>query len=384
VDFATAREHAPRSDRRGLQRAEGFFEGRSPTLVVSLGLAFLGVVGLVDHLSGPDLSLSLFYIMPVGLVTWNLGRRTGAWFVMLATLVGFVADLFTNTATNDVVPYWNAVVRFAVFITFSALIATLEDTIAAQRERADRAREVSVGLRELNEVKDTLLHAVSHDLKGPLAGIIGAMQTIRRGKELQLSDDEIESLYAMVEASGRRMNRLVDDMLDLERLDRGQVHPEREPTDVGELARRVVKELPGIGAHPVDVDADLALADIDPAKVERIIENLLVNAGRHTPPGTAVHVTVRARSDAIRLTVEDEGPGIPDVLRHTLFDPFRQGPNAAGRGVGIGLSLVRRFAQLHGGDAVVEDREGGGARFVIDIPGDVKSLETADESLRAG
>lgn len=384
MDFATAREHAPRSDRRGLQRAEGFFEGRSPTLVVSLGLAFLGVVGVVDHLSGPDLSLSLFYIMPVGLVTWNLGRRTGAWFVTLATLVGFVADLFTNTATNDVVPYWNAVVRFAVFITFSALIATLEDTIAAQRDRADRAREVSVGLRELNEVKDTLLHAVSHDLKGPLAGIIGAMQTIRRGKELQLSDDEIESLYAMVEASGRRMNRLVDDMLDLERLDRGQVHPEREPTDVGELARRVAKELPGIGAHPVDVDADLGLADVDPSKVERIIENLLVNAGRHTPPGTAVHVTVRARTDGIRLTVEDEGPGIPDALRHTLFDPFRQGPNAAGRGVGIGLSLVRRFAQLHGGDAVVEDREGGGARFVIDIPGEVTSLETADEGLRAG
>ena len=102
----------------------------------------------------------------------------------------------------------------------------------------------------MNEVKDTLLHAVSHDLKGPLAGIIGAMPTLRRGNELQLTDDEVESLYQMIEQSGRKMNRLIDDMLDLERLDRGQVQPEREPTDVGEMVRRVAREAPGHGYAP--------------------------------------------------------------------------------------------------------------------------------------
>ena len=84
--------------------------------------------------------------------------------------------------------------------------------------------------------------------------------------------------------------------------------------------------------------------------------------------------------DGILLTIEDEGPGVPEDLKSTLFDPFRQGPTAAGRGVGIGLSLVRRFAELHGGTADIEDRPGGGARFVIVLPCDVKPLEPASDA----
>ena len=80
--------------------------------------------------------------------------------------------------------------------------------------------------------------------------------------------------------------------------------------------------------------------------------------------------------------IEDEGPGVPEELKSTLFDPFRQGPTAAGRGVGIGLSLVRSFAELHGGSAEIEDRDGGGARFVVMLPCEVKPLEPAGARLR--
>ena len=296
--------------------------------------------------------------MPLGLVTWNLGRRAGIGTALLCTVASLIADLMVPGAEHDLVPYWNAIGRFAVFIAFAILLATLRDTLVAQRQRAEREHEVSSGLREMNEVKDTLLHAVSHDLKGPLAGIIGAMSTLRRGNELQLTGDEVESLYQMIEQSGRKMNRLIDDMLDLERLDRGQVQPEREPTDVGEMVRRVAREAPGMDTHPVRIDGEQLLANIDPAKVERIVENLLVNAARHTPGGTPVHVSVGSSDDGIMLVIEDEGPGVPEELKSTLFDPFRQGPTAAGRGVGIGLSLVRSFAELHGGSAEIEDRDG--------------------------
>ena len=374
---------APRPDRKKRQGTEGFFDGKSPGVVYAVGLSFTAVLLVLDFLSGARISFALFYLMPIGLVTWNLGRRAGIGTALLCTVASLFADLMVPGAEHDLVPYWNALGRFAVFMVFAILLATLRDTLVAQRKRAEREHEVSSGLREMNEVKDTLLHAVSHDLKGPLAGIIGAMSTLRRGNELQLTGDEVESLYQMIEQSGRKMNRLIDDMLDLERLDRGQVQPEREPTDVGEMVRRVAREAPGMDTHPVRIDGEQLLANIDPAKVERIVENLLVNAARHTPGGTPVHVSVASSDDGIMLVIEDEGPGVPEELKSTLFDPFRQGPTAAGRGVGIGLSLVRSFAELHGGSAEIEDREGGGARFVVLLPCEVKPLEPAGARLRA-
>ncbi len=372
-----------RPERRQLHRTEGFFDGRSSALVYAIGFTFTAVVLVFDYLTGPRISLSLFYLMPIGLVTWNLGRRAGVGAAFVATVAGLLADLLGPGAVNDLVPYWNSLVRLAFFIVVVQLLAALKETTDAQRARAEIEHEVSSGLREINDVKDTLLHAVSHDLKGPLAGIIGAMSTLRRGEELQLTADEVESLYQMIEQSGRKMNRLVDDMLDLERLDRGQVQPEREPTDIGEMVRRVAREAPGMDTHPVRIETDPLLANIDPAKVERIVENLLVNAARHTPGGTPVHVTVVERADGILLTIEDEGPGVPEDLKSTLFDPFRQGPTAAGRGVGIGLSLVRRFAELHGGSAEIEDRPGGGARFAVVLPCAVRRIEPAGARLHA-
>jgi signal transduction histidine kinase len=356
------------AERRVARRTVGFFDVRSTALVAVLGLAFVMVVALVNYLIRPDISLTLFYLMPIGLVTWNLGRSWGVTAVIVSTIVGLAGDLMATGEKYNLYPYWNAIVRFAVFLAFAMLLATLKTILDAQSEEVVRETQVSSGLRELNDVKDTLLHAVSHDLKNPLAGILGAMQTIRRDDELHLTDEERETLYEVIEKSGRKMDRLIDDLLDLDRIDRGSVLPDRRPTDVGEIARRVANECQDLLASPVRVEADEVMADVDPAKVERIIENLLVNAARHTPAGTAVGVRVSAGTAEIAIVVEDAGPGVPDELKEELFEPFRQGKEAGGRGLGIGLSLVRKFAELHGGTARVEDRVGGGARFVVTLP----------------
>ena len=184
----------PALDRRVLRSTEGFFDGKSTLLVAVLGLAFIAVVSVLDYLTGPQLSLSLLYLMPIGLVTWNLGRRWGAVAVVVSTAAGIVSDVLSSPSTNttDPVPYWNGIVRFAVFLAAAMLLDTLRSIIDAQWGLVEAEADRSTGLRELNDVKDTLLHAVSHDLKGPLAGIIGAMQTIRRDEELHLTDDERE------------------------------------------------------------------------------------------------------------------------------------------------------------------------------------------------
>jgi signal transduction histidine kinase len=273
------------------------------------------------------------------------------------------------------VPSWNAVVWFGVAVFIVWLLSSLKDSYRAQGRELRETSEVSADLKEQNDLKNTLLHAVSHDLKGPLAGVLGAMQTIRRADRLGLTDDQLNELYGVVEQAGAKATRLVDDLLDLDRLERGTLTIERSPTDVVALATRLAQELPTLQGRPVFVEGDDVTVEVDTARVERIVENLLNNAARHTPAGTPIHVVVRERRDGVDLLVEDEGPGVPKELREEIFEPFKQGAAARG-GVGIGLSLVGRFAEIHGGSARVEDRPGGGARFVVRLPGEVGPAAT--------
>ncbi len=367
----------PNSQRHLLQRTDEFFGQRSKTFALTFGLLFVAVVAVADYLTGVRITVALFYLMPIGLVTWHLGRRYGASMVVVATAAGFLADKLAEDH-SDLIPVWNAGVRFAVYTILMGLLATLKSAIERQRSVAEQEHQASEKLRDLNEMKNTLLHAVSHDLKSPLSAIIGSVSTLKRAEQLQLTEEQRESLLEAMDMSGRKMNRLLNDLLDLDRIDHGLLQPVREPTDVGALANRVARECEPLAAHPVRVDADRILVDVDPTMIERIVENLLVNAARHTPVATPVRISVKARSDGIELSVEDEGPGVADDLKVILFESFRQGPESRHGGVGIGLSLVQRFAELHGGKAAIEDRPGGGARFVIWLPGRVASREESD------
>ncbi len=366
---------AAQQERHLLLRTEAFFGTKPPAFVFVFGLVFSAVVAILDYVSWYSISFGLFYLMPIGLVTWHLGRRGGAAMVLFASVAGVVGDIATEPGSG-LIPFWNGALRLAVFLVLAALLDTLKSSIELQREVAIHEHDVSEQLRDLNELKNTLLHAVSHDLKGPTAAVLGAVSTLRRGEQLQLTDEQRDSLFEVIEMSGRKTNRLLNDLLDLDRIDRGLLQLDRQPTDVGALATRLVQECEALSTHPVRVDAESVHVDVDPTMVERVVENLLVNAARHTPLGTPVRVVVAGRRDGIDLAVEDEGPGIPDDLKLVLFDSFRQGPEANGGGVGIGLSLVKRFAELHGGHAAAEDRPGGGARFVVCLPGRVTQFDT--------
>jgi len=132
----------------------------------------------------------------------------------------------------------------------------------------------------------------------------------------------------------------------------------------------VVSEADYLGDRPVTVEAQSVEISIDSPKVERIVENLIANSVRHTPEGTRIWVKVVPEGTGALILVEDEGPGVLVELRDAIFEPFRQGSvMEASPGVGIGLSLVARFAELQGGRAWVAEREGGGASFRVFLPG---------------
>jgi PAS domain S-box-containing protein len=221
-------------------------------------------------------------------------------------------------------------------------------------------------LRALDRLKNTLLHTLSHDLKEPLTAILGAASTLERlGHEL--SEQERRDLLETMVARTKSMNTLLTDLLDLDRLDQGIVEPRRFPIDVGTLASDLLARTPVLHGRHVELDATSRCANVDAAKVERMIENLLANAARHTPPEANIWLRVEETEGGLLLTVEDEGPGVPDEHKELIFEPFRRGRTTA-EGSGIGLSLVARFAELHGGRAWVEDRLGGGASFHVFVP----------------
>jgi signal transduction histidine kinase/putative methionine-R-sulfoxide reductase with GAF domain len=240
-------------------------------------------------------------------------------------------------------------------------------------EAFHREREAAQRLRTLDEMKNTFLEAVSHDLRTPLTSILGSAVTLEQ-TGLEVPREDALDLLRRIAANARKLERLLGDLLDLDRLQRGIVTPQRRLTDVGALVRDAVEafEVPDGRTIEVDVAGDGLGARLDAAKVERIVENLLANAVRHTPPGSRVWVRASREGSVVLLAVEDEGPGVPDELKTAIFEPFRQGPGPAqvSPGVGVGLSLVARFAELHGGRAWVEDRPGGGASFRVLLPED--------------
>jgi signal transduction histidine kinase len=230
----------------------------------------------------------------------------------------------------------------------------------------------------VDEMKTTFLQAVSHDLRTPLTTILGIALTLERGGAGDLPADEAADLLHRLSANARKLDGLLGDLLDLDRLARGTLTPRRQPVDIAALTRRVVEDAGVNKQHAVVVDAPALRIAVDAPKVERIMENLVVNAAKHTTAGTTIWVRVQRQRDGVLLLVEDEGPGVPAQLREQVFQPFHTGRNIADHapGSGIGLALVAQFASLHGGRAWVQDRPGGGASFRVFLP-DTQSLDAS-------
>jgi PAS domain S-box-containing protein len=245
------------------------------------------------------------------------------------------------------------------------LVATNRLAVALDRERA-----AAEHLRTLDELKSGFLQAVSHDLRTPLASVLGISLTLQRGRTL-ISQADTDDLLARLAANARRLDRILTGLLDLDKLDRGIVELRRELVDLASLVAGVVSEASEeLDAHPVSLELLPIQVLADAAKVERVVENLLANAARHTDPGTPIWVRVEPLDRGALLCVDDAGPGIPAEQRESIFRPFQRGPAGAtyAPGSGVGLALVAQIASLHDGQAWVEDRAGGGASFRVLLP----------------
>jgi two-component system sensor histidine kinase KdpD len=248
----------------------------------------------------------------------------------------------------------------------------LDDDLRRLRARVDELelairaeRQTVAELRAIDEVRNAFLAAVSHDLRTPLAAIMGLARTLERR---ELHEDDARDLAARIGANARRLDRMVSDLLDLDRLATGVVESSPHRSDLAEMVARIVANSDVLDGREVAVETSEALAQLDAAQVERIVENLLANAVRHTPPEARIWVSVRPEDGGALLAVEDDGPGVPDDQRAAIFEPFRRAGADHAASVGVGLAVVARFAELHGGRAWVQERVGGGASFRVWFP----------------
>jgi PAS domain S-box-containing protein len=250
--------------------------------------------------------------------------------------------------------------------------AALADALRLEREAADE-------LRRIDDLRRLFLQATSHELRTPLTAVLG-MASLLRDRMDDLGPERSNLLAARVVQQATKLQQLLDDLLDVERLSRGVVELRRARVDVAALIAAVVAEQDD-GAIEVDLPVasdgggGAVLGEVDHAKVERIVVNLLTNARKHG--GVDAHVVVRLRRattsgrTGLRIEVEDDGPGVPDQLKRRVFGLFEQGVTEATRsssGTGIGLTLVAELTHLHGGAVWLEDAPTAGTRVVVWLP----------------
>ncbi len=265
------------------------------------------------------------------------------------------------------------------------LLDTVAVLIAIALERihfATVARDTLVKM-EAERERSSLLAGLSHDLRTPMTALIGLAETLTLRLAVEQSPYQ-DSLQAIREQAGR-MALMVDNLLDMARLQVGKIRLHKDWQSLEELVGAAVRTLEQpLRDHPLwlDLDPKLPLVNCDAVLIERVLVNLLQNAAKYTPPGTAIGITAGVDADRLCVEVWDEGPGLPTGQEPILFEKFTRGQVASVvPGVGLGLAICRSIVEAHGGTIRAENRAAGGARFAFALPLEPPPpFETEDES----
>ena len=251
-----------------------------------------------------------------------------------------------------------------------AVLTTFANDAALALERAQLREQAlrSKLLEEVDRFRQSLMGAVSHDLRTPLATIKVASSTLAN-RSASLSREELAELYRLIEVESDRLTRLVSNLLDITRIEAGvfTVHP--TPTSIRELVREAVNAMePTLSTHRVDsiVPMNLPAVNVDPLLIGQVLINLLDNAIRHSPVDGVITVEARRDRNQAILSVTDQGPGIAPNKRQKVFERFAQ-LDTGGR-AGLGLTIAKTFVEAHGEEIWYEDAPNHGARFVFTLP----------------
>lgn len=250
--------------------------------------------------------------------------------------------------------------------------------VASERDRvAEQAAETEAA-RRTETARTAVLHAISHDLRSPLTAITTAASGLRSD---QIAADERAELVEVIGSESLRLAKLIDDLLDLSKIEAGAVSPRPDWTDLADVVASAVAHLPATDPIELELPQELPLVQADAAQLERVFSNLLENALKFSPPGTPVRVTGAASGGRVTVRVTDSGRGIPAHQRARVFEPFFRGradrggardampaAGGAGSGSGLGLAICRGFVEANGGRILLQSGVDQGTSFAVSFP----------------
>ena len=243
--------------------------------------------------------------------------------------------------------------------------------IARERERLEEEALEAEALRRNDLVKTAVIRSVSHDLRTPLATMHAAVDAL--GPEGPgLDADEQRELLATVRRELARLERYVENVLDLSRLEAGAATPSPALWTVDALTVQALAGLPGAERVELELGDHLPPVQIDAAQIERALANMLENALRFSPADSTVSVRAESRGREVIVWIEDSGPGVPAADASAIFEPFRRSTRS--RGAGLGLAIARGFVEANGGRVWVESAPGGGASFALTLPAELEPV----------
>ena len=321
----------------------------------------------------------LFY-PAVFISSWLGGRFSGLLASALATGLAwwfFVSPVHVFLK-GEIKDYLAATLFFGMGVLFSVFNGRLRRANRQASQANEELQNANIKItqlyekaKEIDALKTQFFSNVSHELRTPLALILGPVSRMQAAVETRKFSHEL----GVIERNARTLLGYVNDLLDLSRLEAGKMKAEYADADLARLVRFVASHFEVLAheknmAYTIDVPAALP-AQVDPDKVRRMVINLLSNAFKFTPPGGTIRISLHADGGQAAIEVGDSGPGIPPDMREAAFERFRQldgGPTRRHGGAGLGLSIARDFASLHGGTVEAASAPEGGALFIVRLP----------------
>lgn len=245
-------------------------------------------------------------------------------------------------------------------------------------ERKEREKE---GRENTIKLYNTLLNSLSHELRTPISTIVGAVDTIKESAA-QLTEEDKKELINEIEIAGLRLNREVNNLLSMSRLEAGVLQPKLDWCDVNELMHTVIRNNTDSALeHEIDfkLNENLPLFRLDSGLITHVLNNVLHNALRYTPKGSTITINIQERQNRCVFSISDNGEGIEGDDMAFIFNKFYRSPKFSIGGSGLGLSIAKGFTEAHKGSIVLKNKETGGAEFVIEIP--AESMSVTDDRL---